>query len=92
MVDLALLTGWNVVKATSSWRKSVEILCGARQMSRRSEAAEITPGAEYLAANAAAFIARLQEIVRHWPCRSLGEGHGRLAVGLPQMAAGGRGA
>ena len=67
MVDRVLLVGRNVVKATSSWRKSVEILYGAPQMSRRSEAAEISPGAEYLAANAAAFIARLQEIVRHWP-------------------------
>jgi phage repressor protein C with HTH and peptisase S24 domain len=36
-------------------------------MSRRSEAVGGTPNAEYLAANAGAFIARLQEIVRHWP-------------------------
>lgn len=67
MVALPLLTCRNVVKATSSWLKSVETLYGAPQMSRRSEAARITPGAEYLAANAGAFIARLQEIVRHWP-------------------------
>jgi phage repressor protein C with HTH and peptisase S24 domain len=67
MVDVNRLAWRNVVKATSSWRKSVETLNGARQMSRRSEAARITPGAEYVAANAGAFIARLQEIVRHWP-------------------------
>jgi phage repressor protein C with HTH and peptisase S24 domain len=36
-------------------------------MSLGSEAAGITPGAEHPAANAGAFIARLQEIVRHWP-------------------------
>jgi len=36
-------------------------------MSRRGEAASSTLGAEHLAANAGAFIARLQEIVRHWP-------------------------
>src|SRR6516225_6227301 len=36
-------------------------------MSRRSEAVGGTPNAEDRAANAGAFIARLQEIVRHWP-------------------------
>jgi phage repressor protein C with HTH and peptisase S24 domain len=36
-------------------------------MSLRSEAARIIPEAEYSAANSGAFIARLQEIVRHWP-------------------------
>jgi phage repressor protein C with HTH and peptisase S24 domain len=36
-------------------------------MSHRSEAASVAPDAERLAANSGAFIARLQEIVRHWP-------------------------
>src|SRR5689334_4640747 len=67
MLALHLLTGRNVVKATSFCLISDGTLCGARQMSRRSEAARSSPGAEYLAANAGAFIARLQEIVRHWP-------------------------
>jgi len=36
-------------------------------MSRRREAAGIAPQADTLAADPGAFVARLQEIVRHWP-------------------------
>ncbi len=67
MVDLNRHTHSNIAKATASWPKSVETLDGARHMSRRSEAARVIPEAEYLTATSGAFIARLQEIVRHWP-------------------------
>jgi transcriptional regulator with XRE-family HTH domain len=67
MVDLHRLALRNGVKATSSWPKSVETLYGALQMSRRSEAVGITPKADTMAQDASAFVARLHEIVRHWP-------------------------